>query len=964
MKKNIFTKIIACSMALAMMTATGMTVSAVDTGNTDISTNASDELDALESMFDYSENQKNDGTLNITKYKGSAENVVVPNKIGDKAVTVIAQNAFENTPVKTVTISEGITAIGGFAFKNCKNLTEINMPKSMTFIGSCVFIGCDSLTSVYIPENVSSLFGTAFLQCKNLTDIKADENNPHYTSKDGVLFNKDMTELVAYPCGKKGAYSIPKGVVRISDSAFLDCTYLTGISFPDSLKHICYDSFGRCNGLTEVTFGAGLTNLDRFVFFSCRNLKKAVIPSSATIDANAFHDCDNLTIYGEKNSTAEYFAQKNNLPFETALFNKSTVSAEHIVLGQAVTVKAAASESSCTYAVLYKKTSEKKWTVKQDYSENTVVSIKPAKATDYEICVKVKDSDGNILKRFFDLKVEPQPIPPEEPDPSTEYQRRLDMLSGEFRNHEFLQNDDYYYNINSDGTVSLYFYKGNEQNVTIPSEIDGKTVTNINWPTFNFYSGLKSVVIPDTVTFVGSCFMNCTGLEEISIPKNVTYIYDGTFSNCTSLKNIYVDSENPNYSSLDGVLTNKEQTELIAFPGGREGSYTIPENIESLNIFAFDGCKNLTEITLSDKIKGISSYAFRNCTNLKKVNSTDNLTAIGWYSFENCISLNQIYIPRTVSTMFETTFSGCYNLTIYGEKDSRAETYAQNFNIPFVCVFTNTSTILSRNPITLGDTVMVNASATAGTGDYTYAVYYKKTSEKKWTVKQDYSTNTIVTIKPSKATDYQICVKAKDSSGKVMKKYFDLLVVSRLSNTSEISADSITRGDKITAKCSAAGGHGTYQYAVYCKKTSESKWTVKQNFSTNSEVPIRPSTVTDYDICIKARDGLGNISKKYFTLHVLAKPENPNTSAISTSTIKLGESITINCSCTIPDCKYSVLYQLANGSAGRPWTVLQGYSKNTAVTFTPDQKEIYHICVKAKDSEGNIYKKYFLMGVQ
>ena len=302
-------------MALAMMTATGMTVSAVDTGNTDISTNASDELDALESMFDYSENQKNDGTLNITKYKGSAENVVVPNKIGDKAVTVIAQNAFENTPVKTVTISEGITAIGGFAFKNCKNLTEINMPKSMTFIGSCVFIGCDSLTSVYIPENVSSLFGTAFLQCKNLTDIKADENNPHYTSKDGVLFNKDMTELVAYPCGKKGAYSIPKGVVRISDSAFLDCTYLTGISFPDSLKHICYDSFGRCNGLTEVTFGAGLTNLDRFVFFSCRNLKKAVIPSSATIDANAFHDCYNLTIYGEKDSRAETYAQNFNIPF-------------------------------------------------------------------------------------------------------------------------------------------------------------------------------------------------------------------------------------------------------------------------------------------------------------------------------------------------------------------------------------------------------------------------------------------------------------------------------------------------------------------------------------------------------------------------------------------------------------------------------------------------------------------------
>ena len=449
-----------------------------------------------------------------------------------------------------------------------------------------------------------------------------------------------------------------------------------------------------------------------------------------------------------------------------------------------------------------------------------------------------------------------------------EYVQRLGTFMSEMKGFEFFQNDEYYYMVNNDGTVSTFFYKGNEKNVTVPSEIDGKTVTTIAWSTFNGYSGLKSVVLPDTVTVLGGCFYNCRGLEKITISKNVIQIYNDTFKGCTSLKNIYVAKENSTYSSLDGVLTNKEENEIIMVPNGKEGSYTVPEQISSLRGFAsFNGCEKLTEITLSDKIKVIPPYAFRDCTQLKKVNFPNTLTEIKWNIFEGCISLNQITIPENVSIIERNAFYGCGNLTIYGIKGSYAETYAKENNIPFVCEFTNTSTISTDN-ILFGKTVTVNASADGGNGNYTYAVLYKKNSDKKWTVKQNYSTNSIITIKPAKATDYQICVKVKDNKGNIVKKFFDLKVNAKLANTSVISSNIIKKGDTVTVKGSATGGNGNYTYAVLYKKKAETKWTVRQGYKDNDEITVRPYTNTDYDICIKVKDSDGTVSKKYFSVKV------------------------------------------------------------------------------------------------
>ena len=102
--------------------------------------------------------------------------------------------------------------------------------------------------------------------------------------------------------------------------------------------------------------------------------------------------------------------------------------------------------------------------------------------------------------------------------------------------------------------------------------------------------------------------------------------------------------------------------------------------------------------------------------------------------------------------------------------------------------------------------------------------------------------------------------------------YLDLTVTanakSTLVNTSTISAESVKAGTAITAKVSATGGKKSYTYAVYIKKTTESKWTTVRNFATASSVAFKFDTAATYDVCVKAKDAAGSIAKKYFKVKV------------------------------------------------------------------------------------------------
>lgn len=150
-------------------------------------------------------------------------------------------------------------------------------------------------------------------------------------------------------------------------------------------------------------------------------------------------------------------------------------------------------------------------------------------------------------------------------------------------------------------------------------------VTSISYSAFSNCTALTSVTLGNGVTSIGDyAFDNCTSLTSITIPNSVTSISWMAFPGCTALAEIYVDAGNPNYASESGVLYNKEKTQLIKYPASKqEKTFKIPDSVNDINNFSFDGCIFLEEITIPSSIQfdGITSYTFYDATSLKAIHT-------------------------------------------------------------------------------------------------------------------------------------------------------------------------------------------------------------------------------------------------------------------------------------------------------------------------------------------------------
>jgi hypothetical protein len=135
------------------------------------------------------------------------------------------------------------------------------IPNSVTEIIG-VFNDCTLLTSVTIPESVVTIQGTPFLGCTSLANISVNSNNPNYSSQDGVLFNKNKSQIFVHPVGKSGAYAIPNSVTTIRAAAFYGCLSLTNISIPSSVTYIQDKAFYGCTSLTSMTIPDSVVDID------------------------------------------------------------------------------------------------------------------------------------------------------------------------------------------------------------------------------------------------------------------------------------------------------------------------------------------------------------------------------------------------------------------------------------------------------------------------------------------------------------------------------------------------------------------------------------------------------------------------------------------------------------------------------------------------------------------------------
>lgn len=292
-----------------------------------------------------------EGKATITAVSTSISgNVIIPSQLGGYPVTTIGEWAFEGcTGLTGVTIPDSVTSLGHGVFLGCSGLADIAISKNLTELGYCVFEGCSSLINITIPdgveyigsdafynctaltsvtlgEGVSLVLGTAFSDCPNLTSVWVDEGNPYYASDDkGVVYSKDMKELVLVPNGLKGSFAIPDSVDMIGACAFYQCADLLEVTIPDSVKEILFGAFRECVGIRSIVIPDGVTGIDGSLFMYCTGLVEITLPESiVSVSEYAFAGCDNLeTVYykGSPAQKANILIGEENTPLQNATWH-------------------------------------------------------------------------------------------------------------------------------------------------------------------------------------------------------------------------------------------------------------------------------------------------------------------------------------------------------------------------------------------------------------------------------------------------------------------------------------------------------------------------------------------------------------------------------------------------------------------------------------------------------------------
>ena len=639
----------------------------------------------------------------------SSENGILFNK----AKTELIKYPAGKTEIEYI-IPDSVTSIGDYAFRACTSLTSITIPDSVTSIatGICykctsletakietpvlppdtfadctslkkvilgdnvkeiygegpfsgAFSGCTALESVKIPAGVISIRPGAFYRCTSLTNIDVPNDNKYYSSLEGILFNKDKTEILCYPLGKTElTYSIPNGITSIGDYAFYACNALKSVTIPYGVTSIGISAFGRCTSITNATIPDSVTHIGWGAFDGCTSLTSITIPDGVTSIDDTF-------------SGTAYYNDESNWDNGILYIGNHLVNTKRDVEGDVVIKEGTKTINSILFCNMDSLTSitipESVTTLGDSFHGCTALTR--IKVSSKNKCYS--SLDGVLFNKD---KTELLCYPIGKTDPTYSIPNSVTSIEhGAFEScasltsitipdsvtsiGTFAFSNTAYYNDESNWDNGI-LYIGNhlidaKEGMSGSIEIKQGTKAIADWAFGD--TSFESVTIPDSVTSIGDyAFVNCNSLHNIVIPDSVTSIGFATFANCNSLHNI-----------------------------------VIPNNITSIGDQAFNGCSALTNITIPDSVTSIGGWAFANCTSLTSVTIPDGVTSIGDDAFDGCTSLKGIVIPESVTEIGEQALGYYWNHTgymsykiedfvIYGKAGSEAERYANENEFKFV----------------------------------------------------------------------------------------------------------------------------------------------------------------------------------------------------------------------------------------------------------------------------------------
>jgi len=635
------------------------------------------------------------------------------------------------------TIPDGVTSIESSAFTYCHALTDIIIPDSVTSIGDYAFSVCESLKNITIPESVTNIGANVFISTPWLNSKKKE--NPLVIVNNILVNGSSCSDNVV----------ISDDVTSIADYAFSFNSRITSVTIPDSVKSIGDYAFYNCDKLESVTIQNGVTSIGKCAFFICYHLKSVIIPESVkSIGEFAFNetwlesitiknpDCeifdsegtitDDATIYGYSDSTAHTYAEKYDREFislgeapviTTTITTEPNETTQTTISAIDETTNSSDSSASTSEAPVVTTTTTTTSSTVSEITESSETETGSATKTDISEVTTTETSVSSATTTTTTVTTTQQTT-----------------ISGEIYNDLLVykkvdtDNDEKY------DYIEIIDCSPSAVSVEIPDKIDGLPVTSIGNDAFKDCKSLESVTIPEAVTNIGNsafeyctslknisipegitiikyhAFADCESLESITIPQNVTIIEDYAFLRCNALTSITipknvesiadnafwfcesitdfnVDKNNSFYTDIDGVMFNKEQTVLVAYPIGRKDkSYPIPDSVTRIENHAFSGSDTLESITFHNNITEIGDYAFSNCWVLTNVIFSESVINIGGHAFshtpwleakqaENPLVIvnnilidgetcsGDITIPADVIVIGKKAFYGCETLT-------------------------------------------------------------------------------------------------------------------------------------------------------------------------------------------------------------------------------------------------------------------------------------------------------------
>lgn len=224
--------------------------------------------------------EETNGNISITQYIGSDKQVVIPERINNKAVTHIASASFlRNKDIVSVTLPNTVTSIGTYAFRDCESLTTVTLSENLEKIDGSAFENCAKLTDIILPKSLKQISSKAFSNCRSLKQIAIFKN---CTIGPEAFYNSGLENI-----------TFETGVTQIPDTGFAG-TNIQTLVLPNTVQTIGRQAFAGCQKLSVVSLSEGLKTVGDLAFYNT-NLKEIIIPSTVTqIKESSFGNCANL----------------------------------------------------------------------------------------------------------------------------------------------------------------------------------------------------------------------------------------------------------------------------------------------------------------------------------------------------------------------------------------------------------------------------------------------------------------------------------------------------------------------------------------------------------------------------------------------------------------------------------------------------------------------------------------------